>query len=575
MIDLTKLLAPGGLTADLSFELPSIKRAEPSESVFSFENQFRDCVDDAPVKTKRRPVVDDSNARSEREVDSTVEDDFDEPEANPYSETNVDERPRQDDKPVAKSNQEKSNQTKETNADKTRDSRSEDAPKETRKATSKSADDAQKENASGDEKPTSETAAKNATANMNVAAAAKSTGKMNDEAAKTKTNLKEVKTVAKEEGAKEGKNATRTSTEKTETNADKTTTLVGQNAKRNIADPQSEKNVKRGNPNAKSVESEILKKALSTKTASTQAKSQSNAAGNNSKTAGEANKNNAGVKLNTDPNIQIKNVSVESNAKSTRPSDDAAIWKQLAEKSRFVAKNAKFDAANSNENQDGGKNDAKNDSLPFDAKTKFAFIDKTIGESMVRKARKTIDPRAHLQRAKSNADGNAKLSDTAFQRLQRSNDATAGLKTRGNAAANQTNAAANSRNIAVIQEIMGRIRSLLNGQTAFRGTRMSMDFQSDHLGRMNLALQERDGNLSVNLEVGNDSSRQQLLDQRNELSEQLKAMGYKDVSVSVGSRNGGEDRQNHHRRQAEGNENEENVKLAGDQEFDLSQILAG
>jgi hypothetical protein len=154
---------------------------------------------------------------------------------------------------------------------------------------------------------------------------------------------------------------------------------------------------------------------------------------------------------------------------------------------------------------------------------------------------------------------------------------TAALKSGGRLMSQQTaqtGMANYLRNVNTIQDIMNRIQTALKDGGLESGPKMSLDFESKSLGQMHLSLQQKGDSISVNLQVGTESSRQELLNQQNDLANQMKQLGYKDVALNITTSDGSFDEQQQKHNQAHGNENEENVKLAGNDHFDLSQILA-
>jgi hypothetical protein len=131
-------------------------------------------------------------------------------------------------------------------------------------------------------------------------------------------------------------------------------------------------------------------------------------------------------------------------------------------------------------------------------------------------------------------------------------------------------------NLALVQELMARMQGMLRGANLDSGSKLSMDFEAGKWGEMSLTLQQKNGSLSVSLEVGNEASKEQLMDQREDMEQHLRQMGYKDVVFDVS----GKGREKQHdesqqKQQKKGNEAIENVKLAGNDKEDMAQILSG
>ena len=90
---------------------------------------------------------------------------------------------------------------------------------------------------------------------------------------------------------------------------------------------------------------------------------------------------------------------------------------------------------------------------------------------------------------------------------------------------------------STIQTILDRMQTMLKGSTLDNTSRMNMDFQVNKLGQMHLSLQRSGADIAVSLEVGSESSRQQLMNQRDELAQQIRLLGYKEVSVDISNSN--------------------------------------
>jgi type III secretion system needle length determinant len=133
-----------------------------------------------------------------------------------------------------------------------------------------------------------------------------------------------------------------------------------------------------------------------------------------------------------------------------------------------------------------------------------------------------------------------------------------------------------ARNVQIIQELSGRIQSLLRETADSFRSRLSMDFESRNFGQTHLSVQTRDGHLAVSLQVGSESSRQQLMQQRDDLAQHLRQLGYRQVTVDVSTQDGNNSSsRGKFASYYAGNADAENVRLAGDDRIDLSEILAG
>ncbi len=132
----------------------------------------------------------------------------------------------------------------------------------------------------------------------------------------------------------------------------------------------------------------------------------------------------------------------------------------------------------------------------------------------------------------------------------------------------------NLKNITVVQEIMGRIQNTVKGSGYESGTKMTMDIQSGSLGNIQLSLQHSADSIKVSLQFGDDSAKDFLMNQRREMEQQLKDMGFNHVNVDVSSKEGDSRNQDRQLYNAMGNEDLENVKLSGDDKADLASLLA-
>jgi len=148
-----------------------------------------------------------------------------------------------------------------------------------------------------------------------------------------------------------------------------------------------------------------------------------------------------------------------------------------------------------------------------------------------------------------------------------------------NGVAQQTQGSQAAQNAQVIQELLAKMQPMLRGAGLEGGNRLSMEFQTQSLGQFQLSLQQKGDILMVSLQAQTDSSRDQLMQQRDELSRQLQNFGFKNVSldISSGTTTNGEQQaarnQNPDGWRFQGNDLAENVKLSGSDEADLSQIL--
>lgn len=131
----------------------------------------------------------------------------------------------------------------------------------------------------------------------------------------------------------------------------------------------------------------------------------------------------------------------------------------------------------------------------------------------------------------------------------------------------------NLRNMNNVQEIMNNLKTMLRGSDFQANAKLTLDFQTQALGQMRMGMMHKNGGIEVSIEVGSDSSRQELMKQKDELSEQLRQLGYKNVNVDI-SYGEHQQQQDAQQQQMSGNEDIRNVKLAGDDAADLSELLS-
>ena len=122
-----------------------------------------------------------------------------------------------------------------------------------------------------------------------------------------------------------------------------------------------------------------------------------------------------------------------------------------------------------------------------------------------------------------------------------------------------------------MKEIVAKVQSIQTdlASNVAGGEKMKMDLNIKSLGNLQMSLQQKDGAIKIALEVGNDSSKEQLMQQREELEKHIRALGYTDVSVDVST---SDENQDFKDQLQSGNEDIENVKLAGDDNADLNKM---
>ncbi len=151
-----------------------------------------------------------------------------------------------------------------------------------------------------------------------------------------------------------------------------------------------------------------------------------------------------------------------------------------------------------------------------------------------------------------------------------------GLQT-GNSASSTVAQATSSaaERVEVVERIVETVQQYAPIQNTSRESNITLNVEVNNLGKMQLFLEQKETSLKVVIESDTEQGRQEMMDQKDELAQQLRMMGYKELSVEVGSQN---QQQNsswqQEKNSASGNEDSDNVKLAGNDELDLAEILS-
>jgi hypothetical protein len=128
-----------------------------------------------------------------------------------------------------------------------------------------------------------------------------------------------------------------------------------------------------------------------------------------------------------------------------------------------------------------------------------------------------------------------------------------------------------------LKDLVEKLPLALKGSNLDAKSSFSMDLDIQGLGHVKLQMEKGAERIGVSLQTSNESSKEQLANQRQDIERELKSLGYKDVSVDVGSQgqNYYDDARNGRKTSGGNAESEENVKLAfGDPDADLAEILA-
>jgi hypothetical protein len=115
-----------------------------------------------------------------------------------------------------------------------------------------------------------------------------------------------------------------------------------------------------------------------------------------------------------------------------------------------------------------------------------------------------------------------------------------------------------------LKDLVEKLPLALKGSNLDAKSSFSMDLDIQGLGHVKLQMEKGAERIGVSLQTSNESSKEQLANQRQDIERELKSLGYKDVSVDVGSQgqNYYDDARNGRKTSGGNAESEENVKLA-------------
>ncbi len=126
--------------------------------------------------------------------------------------------------------------------------------------------------------------------------------------------------------------------------------------------------------------------------------------------------------------------------------------------------------------------------------------------------------------------------------------------------------------LTAVKEVMNRLQAVIK-DTAIDKSNFSLSVDTAQMGRIKLTIEERNDTLHIRVEVKGDANKEQFSQNKEELAgEARKFGGYRQVDVDVSS--GGDDTGAQGRMRKEGNDNVENVRLPGREEFDFAAMIA-
>ena len=148
------------------------------------------------------------------------------------------------------------------------------------------------------------------------------------------------------------------------------------------------------------------------------------------------------------------------------------------------------------------------------------------------------------------------------------------LVANSNNAAGQSLFANSADRVNAVEQILDMVKENLPLPAMSAASGLKLDFDAGSLGRIQMQLQQNGDAIQVTISANSDSAQQQLMDQRQELAQSLRNLGYRDLAVNINdqrqqSQGDAQSRQN----QPSGNDDIDNVRLNGDSQEDLLQLL--
>lgn len=279
--------------------------------------------------------------------------------------------------------------------------------------------------------------------------------------------------------------------------------------------------------------------------------------------------------LNTGSDFKLNSLKVEDlRTDNSRTENPQEVLKNLLGRARTVSPKVTTNTSNSGTSNPGNQENAY--SLKSEIQNFLAMSTKDPGVSFSgasKLAQGGFNGALDAVRSNGQAVSNAAKADAVNAASQTQDVSPARSFTASTAAQHTTYSGGTSANAALVGELISRMQDMIKGSNLDKGSKLSMDFESSTFGQVNLSVQQKAGALAVNIQLSSDSSKDQLMQQRDELANQLRMMGYKDVSLDISA---GKDNQDNARSKNKntnkGNDDIQNVKLAGDDRADRASV---
>ena len=283
-----------------------------------------------------------------------------------------------------------------------------------------------------------------------------------------------------------------------------------------------------------------------------------------------------GVQLNTGADFKLNSMKVEKLAPEADGTENPQeVLKNLLGRARAVSSRVNTntsDAGNTNQGNQGNAFNLKSEIQNF-----LSQNSKESGMSLSPGVSKLAQQgfNGALDSVRSNGQSvSAGVKADAMNAIGQTQDISSTRSFMSSTSAQQTAyTGGTSANAALVGELINRMQTMLKGSNLDSGSKLSMDFESSSFGQVNLSVQQKGNTIAVNIQLSSDSSKDQLMQQREDLSNQLRMMGYKEVALDISAgKDQRENQQGKNKNSHKGNEDIQNVKLSGDDKADKATV---
>ena len=283
-----------------------------------------------------------------------------------------------------------------------------------------------------------------------------------------------------------------------------------------------------------------------------------------------------GVQLNTGADFKLNSMKVEKLASEVDGTENPQeVLKNLLGRARAVSSRVNTntsDAGNTNQGNQGNAFNLKSEIQNF-----LSENSKESGMSLSPGVSKLAQQgfNGALDSVRSNGQSvSAGVKADAMNAIGQTQDISSTRSFMSSTSAQQVAySGGTSANAALVGELITRMQTMLKGSNLDSGSKLSMDFESSSFGQVNLSVQQKGNTIAVNIQLSSDSSKDQLMQQREDLSNQLRMMGYKEVALDISAgKDQRENQQGKNKNSHKGNEDIQNVKLSGDDKADRATV---